>query len=58
MTLTAIIWTVAVLGLCAFVASEYPKHKQLLTFIGASCLLWTAGVLVWLVVGRVMEVLG
>lgn len=47
MTLTAIIWTIASIGLAALTATETPKSgvSKLLTFVGSACLLWVAGVL-------------
>lgn len=60
MTLTAILWTLTTIGLAALTATETPKDDtgKVLTFVGSACLLWTAGVLCWLIVGRVMEVVG
>ena len=59
-TLTAIIWIVVACGLGALNAADTPQSgaSKLLTFVGTSCLLWVVSVLCWLVVGRVMEVMG
>lgn len=61
MTLPLVLWTITCIGLGASVAAEPHKlggKNELFSGMSVACLLWVAGMLVWLIVGRVLEVVG